>query len=148
MAVAIPCRIVQLCAWGGDLMDQPIISEQDISDPKLLRLLLQKQADHTRELLERNDRLERIVANTQEGLSSVSTLARTGGLTAEERRLLQALMTGSTDNPASAQNALAPAVDVLPPVQSAIEGQLVYLTTTNTLYRFRATPTPGTWIAI
>ena len=133
-------------------MNRPQISDRDVRDPNLLRSQLQRAMNHNYDLLERVTSLENSIRSASsrasgQGREGIVTLGG-GGLTDAERTLLQSLMLGSTDNPISSQTSVVPSAGVLPPVQSAVNGQLVYLTTDQKIYRFSSTPSPGTWIAL
>lgn len=65
---------------------------------------------------------------------------------ATTERIIERLLIGTDRSTVSAQRALIPRVDTLPPVASAVSGEAVQLSTDNTIYVFQP-GNPGSWVA-
>lgn len=111
-------------------MDPIQVTDADVKDPTRLRIRLAQAHERLRELLVRHTELQ----------AQVSALV-IKNITPEERKLLRQLSVGSTSSAAPASTGLAPEYDVLPPVATAIDGQLAYVG--GRLYRFKAST--GSW---
>lgn len=112
------------------------VTDKDVQDPATLRRLVDGLYEKIYGLLGQIQTMESDLRSNR---------GQVGGLAPSQLRVLKSVVIGSTES-SPAIRALIPTVSSLPPVINSTDGEIVYLSTDSSLYRFDSST--RSWVAV